>query len=71
VAPELNNTQNGFEFKKRVSETTVPEVAASFSFITDAFLRLQALKVGVLGGAEPRVLLRPCPQLLVIGGMQR
>jgi len=27
---ESNNTQNGFEFKKRVPVTIVPEVAASF-----------------------------------------
>ena len=47
VAQESNNTQNGFEFKKRVPVTTVPEVAASFLLITYA----RPTTVGLGGGA--------------------
>jgi len=36
VAPESNNIQNGFEFKKGVQVTTVLEVAAFFLLITYA-----------------------------------
>jgi len=46
VAPESNNTQNGFEFKKRVPVTTVPEVAASFLLITNAFPATTGLEGG-------------------------
>ena len=48
VAPESNNTQNGFEFKKRVPLTTVLEVAASFLLI--AYARPT---VAGLGGGAP------------------
>jgi len=46
VPPESNNTQKGFEFKKRVPETTVPEVAASFLFITNALPMTAGLEGG-------------------------
>ena len=46
VAPESNNTQNGFEFKKRVQVTTVLEVAASFLFITNALPATASLEGG-------------------------
>jgi len=46
VAPESNNTQNGFEFKKKVPVTTVPEVAASFLFITNALPATASLEGG-------------------------
>ena len=36
VAPESNNTQSGFEFKKRVPVTTAPKAPASFFLITYA-----------------------------------
>ena len=44
---ESNNTQNGFEFKKRVPVTTIPEVAASFVLITYA----RPTATGLGGGA--------------------
>ena len=46
MAPESNNTQNGFEFKKRVQVTTVPEVVASFLFITNALPATGGLEGG-------------------------
>jgi len=46
VAPESNNTQNGFEFKKRVPVTIVPEVTTSFLFITNALPTTAGLEGG-------------------------
>jgi len=47
VAPESNKTQNGFEFKKRVPLTIIPEVAASFLLI----IYTRPTAAGLGGGA--------------------
>jgi len=66
VTPESNNTQNEFEFKKRVPVTTVPLVETSFLLITYPFLLLQALEVGAVGKEGSRVLPHRYSQPLVL-----
>ena len=68
MAPESNNTQNGFEFKKRVPVTTILEVVASFLLIAYALLTAADLGGGVHGKVGPRVLLYPYPQPSVFEG---
>jgi len=60
VALELNNTQNDFEFKKRVPVTTVPDVAASFLLITYAY----PIAAGLGGGSLERWGQRFCCTLI-------
>jgi len=71
VAPESNNAQNDFEFKKRVPVTTVPEVATSFVLIGYASPTAAGLGCGAPWQGGPGVLLHICLQPSSFGGIQQ